>query len=84
MRRIARRLYGNRTACGQTLSSSTRGVANKSLPCGTKLSIRYGSKEVHVQVIDRGPYAGNREYDLTEATKNDLGFGSTGQIQVSK
>lgn len=37
-------LYGNRTACGQTLSPSTRGVANKSLPCGTKLSIRYGSK----------------------------------------
>jgi hypothetical protein len=77
-------LYGNRTACGQTLTSSTRGVANKSLPCGTKLSIRYGSKEVHVQVIDRGPYVGSREFDLTQATKNDLGFGSTGQIQVSK
>ncbi len=77
-------LYGNRTACGQTLSPSTRGVAHKSLPCGTRLSIRHGSNEVHVQVIDRGPYVGNREFDLTEATKNDLGFGSTGQILVSK
>jgi rare lipoprotein A (peptidoglycan hydrolase) len=77
-------LYGNRTACGQTLTSSTRGVAHKSLPCGTKLSIRRGSNEVHVRVIDRGPYVGNREFDLTEATKNDLGFGSTGQILVSK
>jgi rare lipoprotein A (peptidoglycan hydrolase) len=77
-------LYGNRTACGQTLSPSTRGVANKSLPCGTKLTIRYGSKEVHVQVIDRGPYVGDREFDLTEATRNDLGFGSTGQILVNK
>ena len=76
--------YGNRTACGQTLTSSTRGVAHKSLPCGTKLSIRKGSKEVHVRVIDRGPYAGNREFDLTRATKDDLGFGSTGQILVSK
>ncbi len=77
-------LYGNRTACGRTLRSSTRGVAHKSLPCGTKLSIRHGSNEVHVTVIDRGPYVGNREFDLTEATRNDLGFGSTGQILVSK
>ena len=77
-------LYGNRTACGQTLTSSTRGVAHKSLPCGTKLSIRNGSREVHVRVIDRGPYVGNREFDLTEATKNDLGFGSTGRILVSR
>jgi rare lipoprotein A len=77
-------LYGNRTACGQTLTSSTRGVANKSLPCGTKLTIRYGSREVNVQVIDRGPYVGNREFDLTQATKNDLGFGSTGQILVDR
>lgn len=77
-------LYGNRTACGQTLSPSTRGVAHKSLPCGTKLSIRYGSKEVDVRVIDRGPYVGDREFDLTQATKNDLGFGSTGQILVNR
>ena len=77
-------LYGNRTACGQTLTSSTRGVAHKSLPCGTRLSIRNGSREVHVKVIDRGPYVGDREFDLTEATKNDLGFGSTGRILVSK
>jgi len=77
-------LYGNRTACGQTLTSSTRGVAHKSFPCGTRLSIRNGSREVHVRVIDRGPYVGDREFDLTEATKNDLGFGSTGRILVSK
>lgn len=77
-------LYGNRTACGQTLTTSTRGVAHKSLPCGTKLSIRHGSNEVHVRVIDRGPYVGNREFDLTEATRNDLGFGSTGRILVSR
>ena len=29
-------------------------------------------------VIDRGPYAGNREWDLTAALKAKLGFGSTG------
>ena len=77
-------LYGNRTACGQTLTSSTRGVAHKSLPCGTKLSIRHGSNEVHVRVIDRGPYVGNREFDLTEATRNDLGLRRHRPILVSK
>ncbi len=34
-------------------------------------------------MIDRGPYVGNREFDLTEATKNDLGFSGTGRILVS-
>ena len=28
-------LYGNRTACGQTIRPSTLGVAHKRLPCGT-------------------------------------------------
>ena len=77
-------LYGNRTACGQTLSSSTLGVAHKSMPCGTKLTLRYGGRSVRVEVIDRGPYVAGREFDLTEATRNRLGFPSTGQVLTSK
>jgi len=77
-------LYGNRTACGQTLSSGMLGVAHRALPCGTKLKLRHGSKTVNVRVIDRGPYAGNREFDLTESTRNKLGFGNTGTILTSK
>jgi rare lipoprotein A (peptidoglycan hydrolase) len=77
-------LYGNRTACGQTLTSSTIGVAHKTMPCGTKLKLRHGNNTVTARVIDRGPYVGDREFDLTEATRNKLGFGSTGTILVSK
>ena len=73
-------MYGNRTACGKTLTPSTVGVANKTLPCGAKLTLRYRGRTVRVRVIDRGPYAGNREYDLTAATKAKLGFGSTGTV----
>ena len=73
-------LYGNSTACGQTLTPSTVGVANKSLPCGTKVTFRYGGRTVNARVIDRGPYAGNREWDLTAALKAKLGFGSTGTV----
>jgi hypothetical protein len=76
--------YGNRTACGQTLSSGMLGVAHKTLPCGTKVKLRHGSKTVNVRVIDRGPYAGDREFDLTAATRNRLGFGNTGTILTSK
>jgi rare lipoprotein A len=77
-------LYGNGTACGQTLTPSTLGVANKSLPCGTMVTFRYRGKSVRVPVIDRGPYAGNREWDLTAATKAKLGFGSTGAVLATK
>jgi hypothetical protein len=76
--------YGNRTACGQTLTPDMIGVAHKTMPCGTKLKLRHGKREVTARVIDRGPYSGNREFDLTEATRNKLGFGSTGTILVSK
>src|SRR5215218_7195828 len=77
-------LYGNPTACGGTLTPSTLGVANKSLPCGTKLTLRYHGKSVEVEVIDRGPYAGDREFDLTAAVKQKLGFPSTGTVLASK
>lgn len=73
-------LYGNSTACGQTLTPSIVGVANKSLRCGTKVTFRYGGRTVEARVIDRGPYGSNREWDLTTALKAKLGFGSTGRV----
>ncbi|HEX8856080.1 MAG TPA: septal ring lytic transglycosylase RlpA family protein [Thermoleophilaceae bacterium] len=72
--------YGHRTACGHTLTPGTLGVANKSLPCGTRVTFRYGRYRVTVPVIDRGPYAGARVWDLTPATKSRLHFPSTGVV----
>lgn len=76
-------LYGNKLGCGGTLNAGTIGVAHKSLPCGTQLTLRKGSRIVRAKVIDRGPYVGAREFDLTQATKQRLGFGSTGTILVA-
>jgi rare lipoprotein A (peptidoglycan hydrolase) len=73
-------LYGNRTACGQTLTPGTLGVANRWLPCGTRVTFRYRGRSVTVPVIDRGPFHGSRIWDLTYATKQKLGFGSTGVV----
>lgn len=76
--------YGRRTACGHTLTPSTEGTAHRTLPCGTKLRLRHGGRTATVRVIDRGPYHGGRELDLTYATKRRLGFGSTGTVLMSR
>lgn len=77
-------LYGGGLACGGTLSPGKLGVANKTLPCGSKVTLRYHGKTLTVPVINRGPYAGNREYDLTAATKAKLGFPSTGTVLTTR
>jgi rare lipoprotein A len=71
---------GGSMACGGALTSSTMGVANKTLPCGTLVTLRYGDRTVRVPVVDRGPYVAGREFDLTEATKDALGFAGVGQV----
>jgi rare lipoprotein A (peptidoglycan hydrolase) len=35
-------------------------------------------------VIDRGPYVGGRDWDLTGATKTRLGFPSTGTVWATR
>jgi rare lipoprotein A len=71
---------GGSLACGGELTSATLGVANKTLPCGTLVTIRYGGRSVRVPVVDRGPYVEGREFDLTEATKRALDFEGVGEV----
>ncbi len=77
-------LYGNGVACGGTLTPGKLGVANKTLPCGSRVTLRYHGRSVTVPVIDRGPYAGNREYDLTAATRAKLGFPPVGTVLTTR
>ena len=59
--------YGQRTACGLTLTTTLIGVANRTLPCGTLVTFRNPVNGVIVQapVVDRGPYVTGRQWDLT-------------------
>lgn len=75
---------GGGLACGGVLTSETLGVANRTLPCGTWLTLRYGGRSLRVRVIDRGPYVEGREYDLTEATKRALGFEGVGVVWATR
>lgn len=77
-------LYGNTTACGQTLREDTVGVAHKQLPCGTKVRFHYRGETEKIPVIDRGPFIEGREWDLTEAAKRRLGFPDLDEIWSTK
>jgi rare lipoprotein A len=77
-------LYGGKLACGGRLSAGTLGVAHKTLPCGTKVTLRYRGRTVRVPVVDRGPYVGAREFDLTSATKHRLRFNATGTVLTTR
>ncbi len=71
---------GGSLACGGWLTSGTLGVASRTLPCGTLVTLDYHGRRVRVPVVDRGPYVAGREYDLTEATKRALGFEGVGEM----
>jgi rare lipoprotein A len=77
-------LYGNRTGCGGTLTPGRLGVAHKSLPCGARVTLRVGRHVLRVPVIDRGPYVGGREFDLTQRTARRLHFSGPGSILVAR
>jgi hypothetical protein len=72
---------GGNTACG---FHAGLGVANRSLPCGTKVMLRYGGRTVSAVVDDRGPYAGGRDWDLNQTTASALGFGGVGTVWSSQ
>jgi rare lipoprotein A len=75
--------YGNRTACGRILRTTTVGVAHRTLPCGTKVSILYGGRAIRVPVIDRGPYSSAR-WDLTSRTAQLIGFSGRNTIGIMR
>jgi rare lipoprotein A len=76
-------LFGNHLACGGRLTHHTLGVAHKSLPCGTKVALRYRGRTLVVPVVDRGPYSRGVSYDLTEATARKLGMTQTSRLRAA-
>ncbi len=72
---------GSTTGCG---FHAYHGVANRTLPCGTKVALRYNGRSVTATVDDRGPYVGGRDWDLNQNTAAALGFGGVGTIWSSR
>ena len=76
-------LYGNNTACGQTLWPGTVGVAHKTLPCGTTLKFAYHGHYLVTRVIDRGPYTEGNAFDLTNGARRALGFEGVDRVRYA-
>ena len=68
-------------ACGVAIGPSTVGVAHPVLPCGAKIYVKFGSKEVLTQVIDRGHVVPGREFDVTQGLAKLLAMQGTQQIE---
>jgi len=75
-------LLGRHTACGELLTRHIVGVADRTLPCGTPVTVTYNGVTLTMPVIDRGPY-GRATLDLTVAAAQELGFYATGSGPVA-
>ncbi len=71
---------GGNTACG---FHATYGIASRTLPCGSKVTLSYGGRNVVATVDDRGPYVYSRLYDLDQATAGALGMDGVATVLAS-
>ncbi|HEX4033979.1 MAG TPA: septal ring lytic transglycosylase RlpA family protein [Solirubrobacteraceae bacterium] len=74
--------YGHKTACGETLTTTIVGVADRTLPCGTPVTLTYNGTTLTVAVIDRGPFSGGATLDLTHAAAQELGMTETSSVDM--
>jgi rare lipoprotein A len=74
--------YGQKTACGQTMSPVIVGVASRTLPCGTLVLVNYKGHQLTVPVIDRGPYAHGATWDLTWGAASALTISETVRVKT--
>jgi rare lipoprotein A (peptidoglycan hydrolase) len=74
--------YGQKTACGQTMSPGIVGVASRTLPCGTLVLVNYKGHRLTVPVIDRGPYGNGATWDLTWGAASALTITETVRIKT--
>jgi hypothetical protein len=78
-----RPLAGRTSGCRTLLDPNTLGVGHPVLPCGAVIFLRYGDKTVLTQVVDRGPYAQGREFEVTPALADLLRLSGVQTIRWS-
>jgi hypothetical protein len=78
-----RPLAGRASGCGTLLDPKTLGVDHPVLPCGAKLFVQYDGKTAFTSVVDRGPFAPGREFEVTPALADLLGLSGVQTIRWS-
>lgn len=76
---------GNTTANGETYDPSALTAAHPSLPFNTMVRVtnQNTGQSVTVRINDRGPYAGGRIIDLSEAAAETIGMRGSGLAPVT-
>ncbi len=79
------KFHGSQTASGETFSIYELTAAHKTLPFNTlvKVTNLANGKSVVVRINDRGPFAGNREIDLSKQAAIEIGMIQEGLAHVS-
>ena len=73
---------GARTACGEVFRMERVSVANKTLPCGTRVRFCHEGTCIVARVNDRGPFIKGRTFDLSVAAAHRLGIIEQGVAKV--
>ena len=61
------------TACGVTVTPRTQGIAHPVLPCGAKLLLEHDGRQAQSDVVQQGPVATGRAFELSPALARELG-----------
>lgn len=79
-----RGFHNRRTASGERFDANGFTAAHRSLPFGTRLTVRNpdNNRTVVVRVTDRGPHVGQRSLDLSRAAAQSLGILHRGTASV--
>ena len=70
-----------RTTCGQVLSPDSLGVTHPVLPCGAKVILRSGNKQVLTEVIDNALVEPGRQLEVTDKLAQLLGIEGTVELE---
>lgn len=74
--------HGRKTASGEVFNQWDFTVAHRTLPFGTFVAIERDGRKIVAKVTDRGPFIAGREFDLSRACAEALGFSGLASIKV--
>jgi rare lipoprotein A len=78
--------HGRRTANGERFNTHDLTAAHRSLPFGTRVRVtnKTNGRSVVVRINDRGPYAGGRVIDLSNASAHAIGVSGTAKVTIAR
>ena len=73
---------GRWTASGARMDDRAMAAAHRTLPFGTHVLVRHGSRSAVVKITDRGPWIRHRIIDLTPAAARAVGLAGLGEVTL--